>query len=117
MQMLHSSRNSYALMALVLLVAGCAAFTQPKTFEEQLAYAYGTHTAVLLAAASSVTAGTLSPGDGEVVLAMADQSRAVLDLAKLTATTGDTTNAEGQLALATNILTELQKYLNMRIKK
>ena len=115
--MLIRSRSSYAWMALVLLVAGCAAFAPAKTFDQQLAYAYGTHTAVLSTAASGVAAGTLSPSDGQAVLKLADQSRGLLDAARLTSNTGDLKTAQGQLNLAVNVLTELQKYLQMRTKK
>lgn len=105
-----TARSIAAACVLVLLTA-CAAFTAPKSFDDRLAYAYGTHTAVLTAAASSVTAKELSSAQGEQVLRLADDSRRLLDAARLTATAGDVKTAEGQLALAANVLTQLQTYL------
>lgn len=105
---------SYLWMA--VLVAGCAAFAAPKSFDQKLAYAYSTHTAIVQAATSSLSAGTLSVSDAEAVQKLATQSRAVLDSAKLAAGTGDVTTAEGQLALAVNILTQLQDFLRTRTK-
>ena len=98
--------------ALVTLVA-CAqlGLSSAKTFDQKLAYAYGTHTAVLQSAAAAVNAKTLSPTDGEEVLKLADESRALLDAAKAA---GDTATGGSKLALATTILTQLQTYLNAR---
>jgi len=114
-QRMNQARVSWLLMAVFLV--GCAAFTTPKSFDEKLAYAYGTHTAVLNAAAVSVKTGDLSAEDGEYVLKISDQCRAILDAAKLASGTGDVNTAEGQLALAVNILTELQNYLRTRERK
>lgn len=108
--------NRVSWLLMVVLVAGCAAFTPAKTFDEKLAYAYGTHTAVLQAATSGLQTGELTVADAEQVLKLADQTRALLDAAKLAAGTGDVSTAEGQLALAVNVLTELQNYLRSRRK-
>lgn len=114
-QMNHLQRASWLVMAALLV--GCAAFTPAKSFDEKLAYAYGTHTAILHAAAAGVANGELSVPDAEQVLKLSDQCRAILDTAKLAAGTGDVTTAEGQLALAVNVLTELQNYLRARAKR
>lgn len=104
-------------LVVVMLVTACAAFTPAKSFDDKLAYAYGTHAALLHAAAAGVAAGEITPEDGQQVLNISDQCRAILDAAKLAAGTGDVSTAEGQLALAVNILTELQNYLRAREKK
>lgn len=100
-------------LALVMMLGmtGCAAFTKPQSFDDRLAYAYGVHTAVQTAAANSVNAKELSSAQGEQVLKLADDSRRILDAASVAIDAGDIRTAEGQLALATNILTQLQTYL------
>lgn len=100
-----------ALTTIITTIVGCAAFTAPESIEQRLAYAYGTHTAVMEAAATSVGFGELTPEEGESVLELADRARIVLDSARVALGAGDPTTAEGQLALAVGILTELQNYL------
>ncbi len=103
------------LLTLVLLqcLAGCAALglAPAKSFDEQLAYAYGTYTAVLQATATARDAGTLKPSDVQHVTAAADQVRGLLDGARSV----ETTNPKGaadRLHLATSILAELQTWLH-----
>lgn len=103
----------------VLVVAGLVACAQmglapAKTFDEKLAYAYGTHTAVLQAAASAVSNKELSSADGVQVLKLADESRTLLDAAKMASGLGDMSTANGKLLLATSILTQLQAYLRSK---
>lgn len=102
----------------LLLITGCAqlGLTQPQTFEEKLAYAYGTHTAVLQSAAAGVNGKTLSSADGSQVLKLADESRSILDAARIANKAGDINTANGKLLLATSILTQLQAYLQARTK-
>lgn len=97
-------------LLVILLLTGCAqlGLAPAQTFDQKLAYAYGTHTAVVQAAAGAVTSKALSKDDGTKVLALADQSRALLDAAKIA---GDPTEAGNKLLLATAILTQLQAYL------
>ena len=108
----------YASLTLFsLIVTACALFPPAKSFDQSLAYAYGTHTALLTATTNAVTLGSLSPEDAGQVLKISDQARTVLDLSRMTAAGGDITTAEGQLAMAMNILTELQTYVNSKVKK
>ena len=104
----------FALLFTALLLGGCTVVPKPQGLEQQLAYAYGTHTAVLTAAANAVEVGTLSPADGQQVLRLADESRTLLDASRAAIGVGDLTTAEGQLSLATNILQQLNVYLNAR---
>jgi hypothetical protein len=99
-----------------LVVTGCESMgIQPaRSFDQNLAYAYSSHTAVLESAANALEAGSLTVEDAEAVLALADQSRTLLDSARLAAGAGDVTTAEGRLALATNVLQQLVAYLNAR---
>lgn len=111
-----SRRTRLAFLAVALsLITGCASLglAPADSFDARLAYAYGTHTAVLQAASAAVTAGTLSPNDGETVLTLARQSRTLLDSARAVEHT-DPSTAAGRLALAVNILNHLQTYLQSR---
>lgn len=109
------TRNSFALLALVLLAACSSIGVQPaRSFDQQLAYAYSSHTAVLDSASNALEAGDLTVEDSEAVLQLADQSRALLDSARLAAGAGDITTAEGRLALATNVIEQLLAYLRTR---
>lgn len=99
---------------LLVLLAGCAqlGLAPAQTLSQKIAYAYGTHTAVLQATTAAVTAGTLSSSDATSVLKMADGSQALLDSARALAAAGDVNGATNKLALATAALTALQQYLN-----
>ena len=105
-------RTHYARLWLITaalsLIAGCASLglTPADSFDARLAYAYGTHTAVLQAASAAVNAGTLSKKDGSAVLTLGEQSRTLLDSARAVEGT-DPTTAAGRLALAVNILSHL----------
>ncbi|HMU15800.1 MAG TPA: hypothetical protein PKC95_00015 [Thauera aminoaromatica] len=109
------TRNSFALAALIVLAACTSIGVQPpRSFDQQLAYAYSSHTAVLSAAANALEAGDLTVEDSEAVLQLADQSRTLLDAARVASNAGDIATAEGRLALATNVLEQLLAYLRTR---
>lgn len=101
--------NALALMA--VLVAGCASFTAPKSFDQQLAVAYSVHTAVLDTAADGVNNGLISVSDGQTVLKIADQARLLLDTARAAEKLGDTKTAEERLTLGIDVLQNLQAFL------
>lgn len=103
-------------LAAVTQLSGCAAIgvPHPQTFSERLAFAYTTHTAIQNAAAASLDAKDISRADALHVLKLADESRTILDAARLALDTGDPRTAEGRLALATSILIQLQTYLRNR---
>lgn len=96
---------------LALLLAGCAAFAPAQSLDQRIAYGYGSHTAVLEAAANLVEFGDLTADQGQAVLELADRARLVLDTARFALDAGDPRTAEGQLALALGILQEIQNYL------
>ena len=110
-------RHYAAFLALAFLLTACSVFQPAESFDTKLAYAYGTHTAVLVAAANAVEHGALSSADATDVLRVSDDAKVMLDTAKLAAGTGDLTAAEGKLALATNLLQQLLDYLNARVQK
>jgi hypothetical protein len=97
----------------LLLLVGCAALgiAPAQTFDQKLAYAYGTHTAVVQAATQALNDKTITSTDALQVLKLADESRALLDASRAALKVGDPTTANGKLVLATSILTELQTYL------
>jgi hypothetical protein len=119
-----SSQSGFVRLALVAILAlgsvatvaslsGCAAFgiEKPQTFKERLAFAYTTHTAIQKAAANALDAKEITKDDATRVLELADDSRKVLDAARLAFSAGDLSSAEGRLSLATSILIQLQSYL------
>lgn len=104
-------RNAAITTLILLLLTACAALTPPKSLDQRIAFAYGVHTAVQSAAASSLDAHEITSKEAEQVLALADKSRQILDGAKLAAGVGDLKSAEGQLQLATTVLLQLQAHL------
>lgn len=110
---MYAYRLTWLYLALVLL-CGCSSLglAPAQSFEEKLAYAYGTHTAVLQAATTSLNSGALSREDAAYILKASDQARSLLDSAKALESSGDSTGANSKLALATAALTALQSYLS-----
>jgi hypothetical protein len=78
-----------------------------------LAYSYGTVAAVRSSAAAALTAGTITPTQGQQVLDLTDKARAALDAGELVAvsTPTNTTGIAGYLATATSLLTQAQALL------
>ncbi len=107
----------FSLLPLILLLSACASLgiAPAQSLEQKIAYAQGVDTAVLTASTSALRAGKISADDHEHVIAIAEQAKALIDSAKLLATT-DATAANAKLQMATVILTELQNYLNSRKK-
>lgn len=110
------SHKVYTALALLVCLSACAqlGLAPAQTFDEKLAYAYGTHTAVLKAATLALNAKTISSKDAEQVAKLADESRQLLDAAHVAENSGDITTANGRLLLATNVLEQLQVFLRAR---
>lgn len=100
----------------VLATSGCTAIgvQQPKTFNENLAYALAQNTALRESATLSLQAGQLTADDAEYVLTLTDRSRTLIDTARLAYDGGDLTTAEGRLQLVIGVLTQVQTYLNSK---
>lgn len=112
-------RRPLILVLLVMLLsAGCAALgiLAPQTLDERLSYAYEQHTAALQTVTNATNQRLLSSRDAVSILAIADQSRLLLDAARGAQAGGDLSSAEGRLILATNVLRELQTYLQSRTR-
>ncbi len=110
---MHRFHKSASAFVLLVLLSACSSLglAPAQTFNQKLAYAYGTHTAVMQAAASSVQEGSLSGDDATQVLKMADESKVILDSARGLYASGDATGANNKLALALAALTATQTYL------
>jgi hypothetical protein len=106
-------------VALIAILAGCSSLglTSAKSVDQSLAYAYGVHTAVVTSATQALKSGSLSVSDAQQVSDLAQQARTLLDAARAASGTGDYSTATAKLQLATNILTQLQTYLNSRSAK
>jgi len=110
-------KAKFLVSFLFMFLLGCAAITPPKNFDQTLAYAYGTHTAILVASTNAVKVGALTPEEGQSILKTSDEARVMLDLARGAAFSGDPKTAEGQLQLAISVLSSLQVYINSRAPK
>ena len=106
--------KGFAALALTFLV-GCASLglATPKGFDQQLAAAYGVHTAVVSATATALTAGSISSAEATAVQTQALTARQLLDTAK-TLETANPTGASNDLTLASSALTAIQQFLNAR---
>jgi hypothetical protein len=108
-------RHYAALGLLSALLTACQSLglAPAQSLDQRLAYGYSTYSAVQFAAANAKNAGEISASDAEAVLKLADQSRVLLDGAKVLLAT-DPNGAATKLGLAVAILTELQSQLRKR---
>jgi hypothetical protein len=102
----------------VLALTGCASLglATPKGFDQQLAQAYGIHTAVVSATATALSTGAINSAEATQVQTQANSARAMLDTAKA-AEASNPTGASNDLSLALTALTALQSYLNAQGSK
>lgn len=100
----------------VPVLQGCQflGVTQPKSFRDDYAYALAQVTAVRKTATDLLNARQLSVADAEYVLKTTDQARAYLDTARGVYEAGETVKGQSGLELATNVLLQLQTFLNAR---
>ena len=107
------TRVALGLFAL-LLISACASLgiTQPQSLDQRLAYTTGQITGIRSAAATAVESRAISADDGEKVLKMTDDAKALVDGAKTALAAGDQTAAESKLVLATSVLTALRTFLS-----
>ncbi len=104
-------RHALTLLGFLLVLTGCQSIEPAKGFKQQLAYAESTHTAVLDATNSSLSAGTLSSADAETIAKGADNAQTLLVAAKTAYEAGDEAGANAKLATALTALQALQDYL------
>lgn len=110
---MKSIRVGIATVLMVVMLTACAALASPKTFDEKLAYADGTLTAVLNATTASLEAQQISSKDARSVRDLARQAAGFTDAAR--AATSESEKATN-LELATSVLSQLQAYLAKRSK-
>jgi hypothetical protein len=103
-------KNFLWLVAICGMAVSCGTIPAPKGFDQQLAEAYGLHTAVVQAATVAHHDGTISTAEAVEVEHQAQSSRAMLDAARAIEGT-NTAGATNDLTLATTALTALQSYL------
>lgn len=96
------------LAALGLVACQQLGVPSPETFNQKLAVAYTSVTAVRTTATQLLAARKISPDDAENVNASADVARAGLDVARRTS---DPAAANAKLTAAVAALTALQTYL------
>jgi hypothetical protein len=108
---------SIVLTLILSTLIGCQSLglAPAQSLDQKIAYAYGTHTAVLEAATSAVNSDRLSIADAQQVLILADQSKQLLDAGRIAERANDTVTANSKITLATTVLAQLQTYLNSHI--
>lgn len=104
-----------ALIFSVLVGCSSLGLGPAQSLDQKIAYAYGTHTAVLEAATSAVNSNALSVDDAKQVLILADQSKQLLDAGRVAERANDTATANSKITLAVTVLAQLQTYLNNHI--
>lgn len=110
-------KRSHAVIAFLFVLTGCASLgiAPAESLKQRMAYGYGTYSAVNYAAANGITRGELSPSDGDSILKITDQGKALLDSAKLVVDT-DPKLAENRLVLALTILQSAQAFIDKKAK-
>jgi hypothetical protein len=103
--------RTLVLVLSTLLLAACVSLEAPKSFNERLAYGYASVSASRATATAMLERGRISVEEARNAQALADQSRAALDIARGTYGSGDVSTAEGQLQLALTVLTSLETFL------
>lgn len=108
--------RQYKLFLVLLLLVGCSSMglVEPQSFDERLAYAYATNTAIREASTSALNAHTITSDDMIYVMGVNNQLRLALDAAKDAASGGDVQTAEGRLLMVTKALTALQTYMRSK---
>lgn len=104
------------IVSLVLILTACTSLglATPETFNQRLAYAYGTATSVRLVAADLLKAGTITVDNAKDVQSKVDAARTSLDAAKVASGAGDLSTAESKLSTAKAVLEAMQAYLNSK---
>lgn len=97
-----------AILALAILVAGCANLAAPASFDQRLAYAYGSVTATLHTCAQLFERQRITHAQGQRCLDLTDQAAAALNLAQGAT---DQPTAQGFLQVALALLAQLETML------
>lgn len=101
------------IAALLALFVACVAVPRPETFNQRLAMAYGTVTALRDTTTALLKAGSIDATDAANVQAQADAARTGLDIARMLSA-GDLSTANARLTASQATLQALQVYLQSR---
>jgi len=99
------------ILALMILLTGCATNGGTPTFSQLLATAEAADDAVVITATSALKSGAITSSQAQKVLTITDGVNAALTLANTTYQAGNLTTANAQIAAATAILTLAQSCL------
>lgn len=125
-----AKQGGFARPAMLAMLLGCSVLAlpvmhgctalglqQPESFDQRYAYALSQTSALRLAATEALQLHQITSADAEYVLKVTDQSRALLDRAREAYQFGDQLKGKSQLEVATSVMLELQRYLNLRSAK
>lgn len=105
--------RSVAALWLLVVVAGCASIPTPETFNQKLAVAITTVTAVRITTTTLLQARKISADDALNVQDGANSARAGIEVAR-TLSKVNLTAADGKLTAVVTTLQALQSYLTSR---
>lgn len=117
---MRNSIRAYAPAFLAILVLStlnaCATFgiAEPQSIDQRIAYTVSQVTAVRSATARAVANDTVSAEDGQKVLKMTDDAKALCDGARAALSAGDPKTAESRVLLATSVLAALREFLGRK---
>ncbi len=116
MKSIHTLFALCAVMLACTVLDGCSTIglAPAQSFDQQLAYGYGTVASVRTTAASALNAGAITTTDAQQVLTVTDTARATLDVAGTASKAGDVNTAMGKLQIATSLLSQIQQYLSTK---
>lgn len=100
-----------ALLGFLVYMGACASLATPKSFDQRLAYAYATNTAVRATAADFIIRGKISKQGGREILQKTDTVATTLGIARQYNTDGKPVDAVTALQAAELLLLGLQTQL------
>jgi hypothetical protein len=116
MRDIYMGYRGAVLSMFILLISACTSLglTPPQTFNQKLAYAYGSVTSVRLVAKNLLVKSSITTDDAQNVQAQADVAKQSLDAARVASGSGDVTTAQDKLVAAQSILAVLESFLRSR---
>jgi hypothetical protein len=102
----------------MMILTSCAALglEQPTSFQDRVAYAYSNIDGAVRTATNALNAKAISSAEAKYIRDTAMSTRTIIVGAETVFGEGDIKSAEGRLALAENVLRELQAYTAKRVK-
>lgn len=102
-----------AAVAAAIALAGCASLgtVAPQSLDESIFMAEAQVTGLDTTAAQALSAGLITAQDGQFIMNLTDQIMAAINAAKAAEGAGNTSTAQGQLAVAAQLMSQLAVYL------